>query len=497
MANLLSQQLDQMFERKRLEIVAAGASRAFFLLLILALMTWMSFHQSSLASNANTAFALVFCATVVVRFSILSNFSHSPLGTASVRDTKRWFLIATACSGLVWGAWIFAARSMPLNMQIFTYSLVGATSFVSLATLAAFGRAYIAFCLPPVIGMVCVGLSDEGTTGIPVAMMAAGIFTFALYMMQQLSAVIHASIAGKIRRAAIEAQQAKMFESNRAAILSLTKKQLLRISGPAADMLGIGSYAVMLDLRQGLKVAPRHWDRLIDRVQSTIARDGMLSSSVRFVRPDGAAIWVEVQACLADPLNPDAGMLWTLSDATQKRSVEERNQWLACHDHLTGSWNRAWFESRLKSLCEQTVGARSTQGFSLLSMDLDGFKAVNDQHGHAVGDAVLKIVAQRFKRALRDTDLLARVGGDEFLVLLECTPLKDQALIVSEKLIEAISQPITIDDRDINIGVSVGVAVWPIDSAKADALLRIADSSMYTTKQMGRNAYRRALTGFV
>ena len=497
MAHSLSQQLDQSFERKRLDIVAAGGSRACVLLLILALASWMSFHQSSLSANAHTAFALLFCATTIVRASILANFRRAPDLVNSVRDTKRWFLIATTLCGIVWGTWIFAARSMPLSMQIFTYSLVGASSFISLATLAAFGRAYIAFCLPPVIGMVCVGLTDEGTSGIPLAVMASSIFIFALYMLQQLRGVIQASISDKIRRAAIETQQAKMFESNRTAILSISKKQLLRISGPAADMLGIGFYGVMLDLRQGLKVAPRHWDRLIDRVQAAVARDGMLSSSVRFVRPDGVAIWIELQACLADPLNPDAGMLWTLSDATEKRSTEERNQWLACHDHLTGSWNRAWFESRLKVLSEQTVGARSTEGFSVLSMDLDGFKAVNDQHGHAVGDAVLKIVAQRVKRALRDTDVLARVGGDEFLVLLGATPLKDQALVVSEKMIEAISQPITIDDRNINIGVSVGVAVWPTDSTKADALLRIADTSMYTTKQMGRNAYRRALTGFV
>ena len=497
MAHTPCQQLERAFELERIRIVAAGAGRAALLLLVLGLVNWLSFNQSSLSAHANTAFALLFSAMIVVRYSILWNFKQQAGPTRAVKATKRWFLIATVCCGVVWGSWIFAARSMSPSMQMLAYSLVGATAFISLGTLASFGRAYIGLCLPPVLGLVAVGLSDPGINGMPLVLLAISLFLFALHMLDRLRTVTDASIADKIRRTAIEVQQSKLFESNRTAILSTSKTQLLRISGPAAHLLGVGSYPVILDLRQGLKVLPKHWDRVIDRVQNTIARDGMLSTSLRFMRPDGITIWVDLQACMTDPLNLGAGIMWTLSDATKKRSIEERNEWLATHDNLTGAWNRAWFEQRLKLLSEQTVGARTTECFSLLSMDLDGFKAVNDQHGHAVGDAVLKIVAQRLKRALRDSDLLARVGGDEFLVLLESTPLKDQALIVSEKMIEAISQPITIDDRLINIGVSIGVAVWPTDSSNPDALLRIADSGMYTTKQMGRNAYRRALTGFV
>ena len=492
-----SQHLEQAFELERLKIVAAGGGRAAIVLTVLALVNWFSFQQSTLTADANTAFALLFTATVLVRYSILWNFKQHAERSRAVVSTKHWYLIATICCGVVWGSWILCARSLPQNIQMLTYSLVGATAFVSLATLSAFGRAYLGLCLPPVLGLVASGIFNESPGGLPMVLMAVSLFLFALHMLQRLRTVTDASIANKIRRLAIQSQQAKMFESNRTAILSTSKTQLLRISGPAAQLLGVGKYPVILDLRQGLKVLPKHWDRLIDRVQNIITRDGMLSTSLRFVRPDGLTIWVDLQACMMDPLNPAAGIMWTLSDATKKRSIEERNEWLASHDNLTGAWNRAWFEQRLKLLSNQTVGGRTTQCFSLLSMDLDGFKAVNDQHGHAVGDAVLKIVAQRMKRALRDSDLLARVGGDEFLVLLESTPLKHQALIVSEKMIEAISQPITIDDRVISIGVSIGVAVWPTDSDNPDSLLRIADSGMYTTKQMGRNAYRRALTGFV
>ena len=497
MAHTPCQHLEQAFELERFNIVAAGGGRAASLLIVLALVNWVSFQQSTLAANSNTALALLFVAIIVVRYCILWNFKQQAEPSRAVKNVKRSFLLATICCGVVWGSWIFAARSMSPSMQMLAYSLVGATAFISLGTLASFGRAYLGLCVPPVIGLVAVGLIDQGLGGMPLVLMAISLFLFALHMLDRLRRVTDASIADKIRRTSIEVQQSKMFESNRTAILSTSKTQLLRISGPAAQLLGVGSYPVILDLRQGLKVQPKHWDRLIDRVQNIITRDGMLSTSLRFVRPDGITIWVDLQACMTDPLNPSAGIMWTLSDATKKRSIDERNEWLATHDNLTGAWNRAWFEQRLKLLSEQTVGARTTQSFSLLSMDLDGFKAVNDQHGHAVGDAVLKIVAQRLKRALRDSDLLARVGGDEFLVLLESTPLKDQALIVSEKMMEAISQPITIDDRLINIGVSVGVAVWPTDSDNPDALLRIADSGMYTTKQMGRNAYRRALTGFV
>lgn len=164
--------------------------------------------------------------------------------------------------------------------------------------------------------------------------------------------------------------------------------------------------------------------------------------------------------------------------------LREEQYFQATHDALTGLPNRQLFLER----AQRIFGTAERHGgtFALGNLDLDGFKAVNDQHGHAVGDSLLRLVGRALHDAMRDTDTVARVGGDEFLFLL--SPLDDSELAtrVVTRLRESISAIRTVDQRGVNIGASIGLAFYPRHARTLDLLMIHADQAMYEAKREGR-----------
>lgn len=169
------------------------------------------------------------------------------------------------------------------------------------------------------------------------------------------------------------------------------------------------------------------------------------------------------------------------------RRAQERIQYLAYYDPLTDLPNRALFTDRL----EQAVllGHRDKHCFALMLMDLDRFKIINDTLGHHAGDRALQQVAARLKKCLRESDTVARMGGDEFSVLLPTTSHEDGAVVVAHKILEAIAKSFQIEDRRFQIGISLGIALFPEHGDEVDALMRAADIAMYEAKRP-RNDFR-------
>ncbi len=173
--------------------------------------------------------------------------------------------------------------------------------------------------------------------------------------------------------------------------------------------------------------------------------------------------------------------------AIERKRTEERLTYLAQYDQLTGLVNRALFRDRLE---QAVVRARRTaQGFALLLLDLDRFKAVNDTLGHDAGDTLLKIVADRLKSCVREVDTVARMGGDEFTMILEGTATEPGAETVARRIVQTIAQPCTVSGRHVSVGVSIGVTLFPQDQSGIDDLLRHADSAMYRAKQQGGDSF--------
>jgi diguanylate cyclase (GGDEF)-like protein/PAS domain S-box-containing protein len=181
------------------------------------------------------------------------------------------------------------------------------------------------------------------------------------------------------------------------------------------------------------------------------------------------------------------------SDVTEAWRKNERIRHLAFHDHLTDLPNRPVLMDRLTG--EIAAAEREAQCLAVMFIDLDEFKAVNDRLGHHAGDAVLEQVARKLQGLTRSTDVVARVGGDEFVTLLLNTRNEGPAARMAQFMIEAINEPVPIDAEVAHVGVSIGIAMYPEHGRTAVDLIRAADAAMYEAKAAGKNTYRFATPG--
>ena len=162
--------------------------------------------------------------------------------------------------------------------------------------------------------------------------------------------------------------------------------------------------------------------------------------------------------------------------------------YLAQYDHLTGLINRALFRDRLSSALAR---ARRDGGLvTVMFLDIDGFKDINDRFGHSVGDEMLRQIAARLVECLRESDTVARLGGDEFTVILEGGQRVEDAGQVATKILKSIGTPYQIGDRELVVTASIGIAVYPLDGDSYEDLVKGADTAMYQSKAAGKNTYQ-------
>ena len=206
------------------------------------------------------------------------------------------------------------------------------------------------------------------------------------------------------------------------------------------------------------------------------------SAVMRLVRQDGSLLWVEAQA---NPLVDEEGELYgavaSYDDVTLRVEQDRRTRHEADTDPLTGLANRRALERTLASALARA--AARGRAAAVLVLDLDGFKAINDSHGHAAGDAALREVARRLRRCVRERDLVARLGGDEFVVLLtDVGGSSGAATEACERVDAALSQPIVLEQGEVPLRAAIGVATFPDDGATQPTLLAVADRAMYAAK---------------
>jgi diguanylate cyclase (GGDEF)-like protein/PAS domain S-box-containing protein len=256
---------------------------------------------------------------------------------------------------------------------------------------------------------------------------------------------------------------------------------------PAADFVGhaVRTYASVIH--------PDDLAAVTALFRDVVARRDPYAIEYRLLHADGSVRWVQGhgQAVMGDDgvARYVDGMLF---DVTERRSSEERLAHLALHDSLTDLPNRALFEEHL-AVAVANAG-RSGSGGAVLFIDLDDFKLVNDTYGHHVGDELLVLVARRLRESCRAGDVVARQGGDEFLVLVQGAwgelSLERSAQIVAAKLRSALAKPFAVAGADLYITPSIGASLFPADGDSAETLLKRADVAMYAVKDGGRNGYR-------
>lgn len=173
-------------------------------------------------------------------------------------------------------------------------------------------------------------------------------------------------------------------------------------------------------------------------------------------------------------------------DITEKKYAQERINYLANYDHLTGVANRMQLANHFNHLL--TIAKRNQESLAVLFLDLDAFKNVNDTYGHTVGDILLTMIAKRLQSLMREQDIIARTGGDEFVILLPNTP-KTGAQKVVEKILLTISKPYEIQQTTLTMSLSIGISIFPDDGSTMDTLIQNADHAMYQSKSLGRNTF--------
>ncbi|RMG91872.1 MAG: sensor domain-containing diguanylate cyclase [Zetaproteobacteria bacterium] len=216
---------------------------------------------------------------------------------------------------------------------------------------------------------------------------------------------------------------------------------------------------------------------------------GREAREVTALRKNGESFPLELSV---NRLDLDDGLYFVgvVRDISARKQAEEKIRQLAHYDALTGLPNRSLFFERLSQAMAQA--RRYGHQLGLLFIDLDGFKPINDKHGHDIGDLVLKEVARRFRQCVRESDTVARIGGDEFVVLLPELEGLEGARSVANKLLQALAEPVQAKDVSCSLGCSIGVALFPDHGRDVDQLVKQADLAMYEAKRAGKNKVRIA-----
>jgi diguanylate cyclase (GGDEF)-like protein/PAS domain S-box-containing protein len=207
-----------------------------------------------------------------------------------------------------------------------------------------------------------------------------------------------------------------------------------------------------------------------------------------YVRKDGSRIWVNLaMTALKTESEKIAGYLGIAFDITERKKLTEYVNHLAHHDQLTGLPNRVLLDDRIRQAIQRAK--RNRHKVAVLMVDIDYFKRINDSLGHTAGDALLDAIAKKLCSAVRQTDTVARMGGDEFVIVMPEFRDERDAERCAETIIQKVSTPTMLGNREVNVTVSVGLCVFPDCAQDADSLLKNADAALYEAKESGRNAF--------
>ncbi len=220
-----------------------------------------------------------------------------------------------------------------------------------------------------------------------------------------------------------------------------------------------------------------------------VERVGSLREEWDLVRKDGTIFSAEIVTSPIRSLDgTTTGYICIIRDITERKRAEEELAYMATHDSLTGLPNRTLFSDRLTVALTQA--RRSKKNLAVL-LDLDYFKDVNYTLGHSIGDQLRRAVGSRLSGLLRKGDTIARIGGDEFLLLLPEMTRLEYATILAQKVLESFREPFAFDDHQLHITTSIGIAIFPDDGDSADTLMKSADIAMYRAKNKGRDSFQR------
>jgi diguanylate cyclase (GGDEF)-like protein/PAS domain S-box-containing protein len=308
------------------------------------------------------------------------------------------------------------------------------------------------------------------------------------------------------------AEQELILDNATVGIAFLRNRVILRCNRYFEEMMGAGPGELVGESTVTLFASEADWERA--GRESAGAQPGeAFEGEARFRRRDGSTFLCRVRGRRIDTGEPEQEWIWSYDDVTVEREADARvkaalesleravadrttelqeaqarAQHLADHDALTGLPNRRLLEDRLTQAL--AMSQRNREHTAVMFVDLDRFKTINDSLGHAVGDVLLKEVSRRLVDQLRTGDTICRIGGDEFVLVLPQIKRTSDVAQVALKVIEQLSVPVMVEERELVVTPSIGIAVFPDDGRDAETLIRNADAAMYHAKEAGRANYQ-------
>ncbi len=279
-----------------------------------------------------------------------------------------------------------------------------------------------------------------------------------------------------------------LFESvAEAIVITDSDRNILTVNPAFTEVTGYTTNEV-IGKNPSILQSGKHDESFYKAMSDTINKTGHWQGEIWNRRKNGEVYpeWLSISA-VKDERGNVVRYAGIFNDITKRKQDEARVQSLAHYDQLTGLANRVLFTERLSEAIKQA--RRKTSHIAVLFLDLDGFKSINDTYGHLVGDEVLKETANRLLSCVRETDTVARSGGDEFLIILSNTTGRKDGAIAAKKIIRTLSHPFNIEGHNLSVGISIGITIAPRDGKEVTLLVKNADQAMYQAKNAGRNTF--------
>jgi diguanylate cyclase (GGDEF)-like protein/PAS domain S-box-containing protein len=471
------------------------------------------------------AWFIAVCVLTGYRFVLWRRFAAEAPRAEQMDPWLRSFFFGTLLSGIVWGAGGVLLAGQDLLHQFFFALLLAGLAAGGVSTLSSYRGVYAAFLLPSMVPLALGAVLYLD----PVHVSMGSMMLLFVALMLGISTRIHATIAESLRlrfrnlglvdmlsatkgnlEEANTALHKEIGEHRKAQEILMKSEQKLRLHAhqaplafiewdlgfrviewnPAAERIfgysrheALGRHAASLIAgARGCDSVSALWKRLlIDKQGAQVTVENRTKDE-----RDIACEWYYTP--LVDAQGRVLSVMTLAQDVTANRQAQERLNYLAYHDELTGLPNRSLYYDRLSQAMIEA--RRQGRYVGVMLLDIDHFKMVNDTMGHDAGDELLRHIGKRLTVCLRESDTVARFGGDEYgMVLADMADPRD-AILVAQKMLDSFAPPFFAGGRELFVGPSIGITIYPVDSDNLDGLTKNADSAMYHAKAQGRNNFQ-------
>ncbi len=479
--------LQSSLQFERTQLLYSNLPTAIVISLLLAVI--LVYVQSPVIASSHLAgWLYVLCAALLGRAILfflwkrLADFG----GRTDAYRWLLWFRVGTIITGIVWGVGgLLLAPSGDTPHKIYvSFALAGLCAGGS-TTLAIDRISIISFLLSVLIPQIVFLASEGDAVSVGMGAMDALFLLFLLASAWQLRLRLEENFVLRHKAIENEARLRQMLESSPIAtrIVDAASNQIIFANKSYISLIESTTEQVIGTVPENYYAHPEEYADAMEQVH----KGRRVTNKLIELHCPGKNTWTKwaLASYFAVEYQNKPAILGWFYDITDRKVMEDRVEHMAYHDTLTELPNRDLFRDRLSQAIANAEREKSV--LALMFVDLDKFKPVNDRHGHGVGDRLLKAVADRIRGCLRKTDSAARVGGDEFVILLQSVKAEENALKVAENIRHALNRPFNIDELTLDISSTTGIAIYPDHAGDAQQLLKRADIAMYYAKAEGRN----------